>query len=233
MPIAREGLFLVSQDLTETPSLGLESAKLSACIQEAKDHPYTSVFGSPGFGFNEPSLDALSELRNLESVWFWDVSLKSIEALYALPALRNFGVHPKRPAIDFARLKSLQQVVWHYKPTDTGLGSINLKRLHIWHYSPKGKSFDHLQLPNTLEELQINWASPATLDGLSTNPTLRHLEIHRCRNLENLDVLPKLFPGLEHLVVTSCGRVSAPDSEWLKANIPSLRHAYVQDRKII
>ncbi|MBL8415150.1 MAG: hypothetical protein JNM42_11995 [Propionivibrio sp.] len=233
MPIAREGHFLVSHDLAETPSLGLESVNLSACIQEAKLHPYKSVFGSPCFGFTETSLDALTELPRLDSVWFWDVALKNIEALYALSALRSFGVHPKRPAIDFSRLRSLQQVVWHYKATDTGLGSLNLKRLHIWHCSLKSKGFAGLQVPDTLEELQINWASAATLDGLPTIPSLRHLEIHRCRNLESLAVLPKLFPRLEHLVVAACGRVSAPDAEWLKASIPSLRHAYVRDRKVI
>ncbi|MCX9158631.1 hypothetical protein OPU71_21160, partial [Niveibacterium sp. 24ML] len=233
MPIAREGAFLVSHDLAEAPSLGLESANLAACIQEAKLHPYKSVFGSPSFGFNEVSLDALSELPELEAVWFWDVSLKSIEALYALHALKSFGVHSKRPAIDFSRLRSLQQVVWHYKPTDTGLGTLNLKRLHIWHCSLKGEGFSGLQLPGTLEELQLNWASAATLDGLPTIPSLRRLEIHQCRNLESLAVLPILFPRLEHLVVAACGRVAVPDTEWLKARIPSLRHAYVKDKKVI
>lgn len=233
MPITREGRFLVSQDLTGMPSLGIESASLNDCIQEAKIHPYRSVFGSPSFGFFEESLDALNDLPHLESVWFWDIELKNVEALYALSKLKSFGVHPKRPAIDFSRLQSLRQMVWTYKPNDVGISSLQLKSLHIWHYMPKSKSFSGLQLPDTLEELQINWANPSTLDGLPTIPCLRRLEIHRCRNLESLSILAKLFPKLEHLVVTTCGRVGLGEGERVAASIPSLKHAYVQSKKVV
>ena len=233
MPIEREGPFLVSRDLAEVPSLGLESAKLSACIREAKSRPYKAVFGCPSFGFTESSLDALAELPMLESVWFWDVSLKDVEGIYQLPMLKSFGVHPKRPAIDFSRLRALQQVVWHYKPADAGISSLKLKRLHIWHCSLESEDFTDLQLPDSLEELQINWANPSKLDGLRELPNLRSLEIHRCRNLDNLAVLPKLFPRLEHLVVAACGKVSVPDAGWLKERLPLLRHAYVKDRKLV
>lgn len=233
MPIEREGRFLVSRDLAEVPSLGLESANLSACIREARSRRYTGVFGCPSFGFKESSLDALAELPLLESVWFWDVSLKDVEGIYQLPLLKSFGVHPKRPAVDFSRLRTLQKVVWHYKPTDTGISALSLKRLHIWHCLLKSEEVSELQLPASLEELQINWASLSRLDGLHALPNLRHLEIHRCRNLESLTVLPKLFPRLEHLVVAACGKVSVPEVGWLKEHLPSLRHAYVKDRKLV
>jgi hypothetical protein len=233
MPIEREGRFLVSRDLAEVPSLGLESATLSACIREAKSRPYRSVFGCPSFGFKESSLDVLAELPLLESVWFWDISLKDVDALYALTKLKSFGVHPKRPPIDFSRLKELRQVVWHYKATDTGISSLSLKKLHIWHCSLTSDDFSGLQLPNSLEELQINWANASKFDGLCELPNLRHLEVHRCRNLESLSALPTLFPKLEHLVVTTCGKVSVPEASWLKAHFPSLRHAYVKDRKLV
>jgi hypothetical protein len=233
MPIAREGSFFVSQDLTEVPSLGLESANLDACIREVKLHPYKSVFGSPGFGFLEESMDTLNELPHLEFVWFWDIALTNIEGIYSLSKLKSFGVHPKRPAIDFSRLQSLRQLVWTYKPTDTGVSSLQLKRLHIWHYAPKCKSFAGLQVPDTLEELQINWANPSTLEGLPTIPSVRRLEIHRCRNLESLAILPKLFPNLEHLVVAACGRVGSGEGEGVATSIPSLKHAYVNDKKVV
>ena len=233
MPIAREGSFLVSHDLTEVPSLGLESANLDACVREARLHPYKSVFGSPAFGFFEETLDALNELPHLEYVWFWDIAFKNIEGIYALSKLKSFGVHPKRPAIDFSRLQSLRRLVWMYKPSDTGLSSLQLDRLDIWRFAPKSKSFSGLQLPDTLEELQINWANPSTLEGLPTIPGLRRLEIHRCRNLESLAIIPRLFPDLEHLVVAACGRVRSGEGERLAASVPSLKHAYVEDKKVV
>lgn len=233
MPIERKGRFLVSQDLAEVPSLGIESANLSECIHEAKLRSYKGVFGTPTFGFEESSLDALTELKQLESVWFWDVSLKDISALYELPALKSFGVHPKRPAIDFSRLKSLQSVVWHHKPTDVGIGSLNLKLLHVWHCSMKSEDLSGLQMPISLEELQINWASASRLDGLPTLLELRRLEIHRCRNLESLAAISTLFPKLEYLVVAASGKVSVPGADWLKESFPALKHAYVNDRRLV
>lgn len=233
MPIVRQGAFLVSQDLTAVPSLGLASSNLDACIQEAKSRPYLSVFGSPAFGFLEDSLSALDQLTQLEHIWFWDVSLKNIDALYGLSKLTSFGVHPKRPAIDFSRLRSLRQLVLTYKPGDVGIGSLPLRSLAVWRYAPKEKSFARLELPETLEELKILWANPATLAGLPGIPGLRRLEIHHCRNLESLAILPELFPALEHLVVDACGRVDLEEGQRVAAGIPSLRHAYVQGKKFV
>lgn len=233
MPIAREGPYFVSQDLAEVPSIGIESANLDACIREAKGRPYTSVFGSPAFGFFEVSLEALRELSHLEHVWFWDIKLNNIEAIYALSKLKSFGVHDKRPSIDFSRLPSLRKMVWVYKPTDIGISSLQLKSLHLWRYAPKSRTFADLQIPTSLEELEINWASPASLDGLSPIHGLRRLQIHRCRNLESLAILPDLFPKLEYLVIGACGRIDSTKGERLAAAIPSLTHAFVNNQKIL
>jgi hypothetical protein len=233
MPIAREGYYFVSQDLTDVPSIGIESANLDGCIREAKVHPYKSVFGSPAFGFFEESLDALGELPHLEYVWFWDIVLKNIEAVYALSELKSFGIHDKRPAIDFSRLNSLRKMVWIYKSTDIGISSLQLERLHVWHYSAKSKSFAGLQIPNTLTELEINWANPRTLEGLMPMNGLRRLQIHRCRNLESLAILPDLFPKLEHLVVGACGRIGSGEGGRLAAAMPSLTHAFVNGKKLV
>jgi hypothetical protein len=116
MPVAREGRFLVFRDQPPAPHLGLETDILSLCIEECRSHPYKAVFGTPSFGFRESDLECLRELPHLEAVWFWDVALNNIDALYALTKLEFFGVHPKRPAIDFCRLPTLKSLVWIYKP---------------------------------------------------------------------------------------------------------------------
>ena len=234
MPIAREGQFLVTRDLVHTASLGIESSCLSLCIEEARAHPYKAVFGSRGFGFSEKSLDSLLTLPKLEAVWFWDIALENIDALYQLHELQSFGVHPKRPAIDFSRLPSLKQITWFHKPTDVGLRSLtSLNKLFVWHYLPKSKSFADLLVPDGLNELQINWANPRTLDGLQSVPTLRRLEIHRCRNLESLALLPQLFPNLTYLVVATCGRVDPKEAELATKRLPHLAHASINSKKVV
>lgn len=234
MPIALEGGFFQTDDLAEVRCLGIETSRLNECVAQVRDRRIKGVFGSPSFGFAGSDLDFLAEMPWVEAVWFWDVNLKSIEGLYALQDLRHFGVHPKRPAIDFSRLPKLRSAVIEPKEKDRGLASLNdLERLHIWHYHPKDRSFASLALPKSLTELQINWASPASLESLCAHTRLRRLEVHRCRNLEDLGHLGRKFPSLNHLVVDACGRVPPSEGERVVRDLPMLAHAYVQNVKLV
>lgn len=234
MPIEREGQFLVTQTLGDVSHIGLESSRLASCVSEAGRGHYKGVFGSPSFGFTETSLDSLRSLPELLSIWFWDISLKDVDAVYELTSLRSFGIHPRRPGIDFSRLSALENLTVQPVPKDRGFEALSLlKRLHLWHYSPKDKTFTNLVLPKKIEELEINWASPKDLTGLSPNPNLIRLGIHRCRNLESLAALPSLFPSLEHLVVTACGKLDGRREAGLAQQLPGLKHAYIQGCKVV
>lgn len=233
MPIAREGEFLLTHDLTPSTSIGLESAQLQACIQEAKRRGYRSVFGSPDFGFHEDSLDALAYLPDLEFIWFWEVELKNVDALYGLTQLKRFGVHHQRPAIDFSRLPSLRGMVWMPRTKDRGVDTLSLDWLNVWHYNPKSRHFADLDLPSTLQALDISWANPASVDGLRSIPGLRRLELHRCRNLADLKALPELYPSLEFLLVDACGRVRPEEALAVVKQMPNLTHACVQGKLLV
>ena len=234
MPIALEDGFFQTHDLAEVGCLGIETSRLNECVARVRDHRITGVFGSPSFGFTGSDLDFLAEMPWVEAVWFWDVNLKSIDGLYALQDLRHFGVHPKRPAIDFSRFPKLRKAVIELKEKDRGLASLNeLELLHIWHYRPKDHSFASLALPKSLTELQISWANPASLESLSAHTSLRRLEVHRCRNLEDLGDLGRKFPSLDHLVIDACGRLQPNECERVIRDLPLLAHAYVQNVKLV
>lgn len=233
MPIQRDGRFLVWRDMRHAPGIGLESDQLAACVEEARTVPFKGVFGNAGFGFREPTLDVLSALPHVEAVWFWDVELRNVDALYSLTGLSHFGVHPKRPAIDFARLQNLKQLIWIHKHSDTGVPSLlALESLHIWHYRGKANGLQTLDLPANLVELEINWANLETLDVLPSLPRLRRLEVHRCRNLRSLGDIAARFPLLEHLVVAACGRVQDGEGDRVAQQLRQLKHAYVKDRVV-
>lgn len=193
----------------KTPRVGLESSILDACIEEAIRKPYAGVFGCPNFGFNETSLDALLRLPHMEEIWFWDIDLQDVEAVFTLKRLK-------------------------YRHGNRGIDALKkLDFLSVWHYSPKNKAFGEILLPQHLTELQINWAYPKTLDGLNSAPNLRRLEIHRCRNLESLALIPVLFPNLEHLVVSTCGRITEEEGRRIIADLPELKHAFIQKIKLV
>jgi hypothetical protein len=75
--------FILWPDAFYTPSLGMDSDRLSECVAEVKRRQLKGVFGTTPF-FREQTLDVLLELPQLEAVEFWDVALKSISALYEL-----------------------------------------------------------------------------------------------------------------------------------------------------
>lgn len=227
LPIARDGGFLRWTDAPHRTGVGIESDKLPECIREIKDTGLKGAFGSPSFGFAEQDLDFLREIPFVESVWFWDVALKNIDGLYALANLRHFGVHPGRPAIRFDQFPHLQTAVVELRTKDSGLARLqSLQTLHLWRY--KEKSLSSLALPDSLVELQLNWASASSLDHLQALPNLRRLEIHRCSHLESLGVLCEKYPNLEHLVVAACGRMSADEGSRAIRGLTKLKHAFVQ-----
>jgi hypothetical protein len=230
VPIEREGKFLWTHDLGIASSIGIEAERLDACVAEAIERDARGVFGHPSFGFTQADVDPLARMPDLVQVWFWDVALRSIDGLYALRGLRHFGVHPKRPPVDFSRFPALESVVWIYEPRDQGLESApSVRKLDLWQYKPRSKHFAGLALPPNLRELQINWANPDTLAGLPALPELRRLELHRCRKLASLDELPRIAPNLETLVVTTSGRLT--DYTTLAA-LPKLKVALHDGRDV-
>ena len=234
MPIALEDGYFQTHDLAHVSCLGIESVRLDTCVAQVRSKHIRGVFGHPSFGFTGTDLDFLSEVPWLEAVWFWDVTLKSIDGLYAIPALQHFGVHPRRPPIDFSRFRHLRKAMIEPKIGDRGLGSLSeLRHLYIWHYRPKQKNFSSLEFPDFLTELEISWANPTSLESLPVLPRLRRLEIHRCRNLELLGDLGTKFPCLEHLVVAACGRIRAGEGERVVRDLPKLQHAYIRDAKLV
>lgn len=234
MPIAEEDGFLQSHDLAHTTCLGIESERISECIEKIRESRTRGVFGSPQFGFHCKNLDFLRDIPWVEAIWFWDVGLNDIEGLYSLENLRHFGVHPKRPPIDFARFPRLNKVVIEPKASDRGLDELNeLEMLHIWHFRPTDKTFSALRLPASLRELHLNWTSPESLESLPALPNLRRLEIHRCRNLVDLGNLNEKFPNLEHLVVSASSRITAAEGARAIRGLHKISHVFVGNTKLV
>jgi len=230
MSIERKGQFLITEELGVTPSLGIESSQLRECISEIKERKFKGVFGAPYFGFREQNLDFLREIPWLTQIWFFDIDLKNIDAVYSLDDLTYFGVHPKRPPVDFSRFHKLETLVWIFKSKDKNIATLNsLKTLHIWHHNPKEKTFKGLELPPNLEVLEINWANADSVLDLPFLPKLKRIEFHRCRNLTSVAGLTSIAPKLEEIFITTSSKVS-DDAKLL--SLPSLKRAIINDKEI-
>jgi len=227
MPIAREGRFWLTHDLTHTTCLGIESESVDDCVDEILDRGYRGVFGFHGFGFHGTDLGFLARIPATEAVWFWDVSLASIDGLYCLKHLRHFGVHPKRPPIDFSRFPDLDLVVWFHNMRDHGLSELRkLRKLDVWRYKSPDGTLAGIEVPASVTDLGLYWTNATSLHGLPRLPNLRRLEIARCRNLCELGDLAVSAPNLEHLVISSSGRFTADAMRARISEFPRLRHIY-------
>lgn len=226
MKIKRVGNFYIDTDVGDGLSIGIETSNLASCIEEAKNKNSTSVFGCPSFGFKQSNMDFLSELPRIESIWFWDIYLDNIDGIYNLKHLKSIGIHPKRPGIDFSQLKELERLTWEHNKKDTGIEHLKkVKLFHAWHFNPKSKSYKGLPVPESVQELQIIWSNPDSLEGICVLPDLKDFEIHRSRNLGSIDELPEIAPKLEKLVITTCKKLL--EVEHVIAKLPNLHFASI------
>jgi len=207
MPIERVGDFLVTETLGITPSVGIESSRITECIAEAKAK-YSGIFGSPSFDFREDNLDFLKELPEIKQLWFWDCKLASIDGIYHLKDLEYCGVMDQRPGIDFSKFPRLKQVVAHWNPKDSGFAKSKINNFSLWHFNPRTKTFDGLVFPPRTTQLELTWLNPQSLEGLAPLPKLRELGIHRARNMTDLSLLPKFAPNLKRLIITGAKKVT-------------------------
>jgi hypothetical protein len=197
MPIQRVGQFLITQDFEFALSLGIESHRLRDCVAEINRTGIKSAFAGRAFAFAEDNLDFLEELPHLKQIWFWEVKVCRIEGLYALKSLQHLGLHDQVPGIDFSRFQELRHVVSTYNPRDHGLEKLtNLEQIDLWRFNPKPRTFASCKVPSNLKRLDINWANPATLEGLPHLPECKELQIYFCRNLRTLEGLDAIAPNL-------------------------------------
>jgi hypothetical protein len=211
--------------------VGIDSRRLAECVARYNEGGLGGLFGNPYFGFQEKDLNFLAQTQQKPVyLWFWDVDLQDVEALYEVEELDNFGIHPKRPGIDFSRFRRMTRCTHHWLKSDRGLTNAPIADYMLWHFKPRSQSFAGLEVPLGATRLELTWANPASLRGLPVLKHLKELQIHRCRNLADLSALPEIAPNLRHLLTTTSSRLD------LTAGVldhPTLRTARIDGREMI
>ncbi|HBV65202.1 MAG TPA: hypothetical protein DEF45_19515 [Rhodopirellula sp.] len=211
-------------------SLGVDTSRIDECIAYYHERGFRALFGHESFGFRQDNLDFLTRVKNATALWFWDVSLKDIDGIYELMDLESFGVHPKRPGIDFSRFHSLRTAFCHWNKSDTGIVASTIAEYRLWHCKPRSKSFERIEIPKAVTKLELTWANPSTLDGLPVLKKLKVLEIHRCRNLQDLSCLPRIAPNLQRLLTTTSSKIDASSGV---LDHPKLKEALVDGNFVV
>jgi len=225
--------FIFWPDANHTPSLGIDSDRLPECLAEVKCRSLKGVFGTRPF-FRENNLDFLATVPWLEAAQFWDVQLKNLAGLYALTNLQHLRLSGSRPPLILDRFSKIHSLVWEYDAKDSGCQLLPvLENLYLWRYKSVNKTFEEISIPNSLRTLEINWSNVFTLFGLPYLPSLMHLEINRCRDLNSLGDLAEKCPNLESLFIVSSGRLPATEAERVAVNLPKLRHLVAANKLLL
>jgi len=232
MPIALEpsGFYEWHEPLNPVPALGIDSNRLDEVVAYYHEKPFRGLFGHSSFGFDQSDLDFLARTPDAAFLWLWDITLTNIDGIYALSELAYAGINHKRPAIDFSRFPALRKVVNHWNKADIGISDSAITDYSLWHFKPRSKSFEGLNIPLGVETLELNWANPAALDGMPQLNRLRELQIHRCSNLRDLSALRTIAPNLEYLATSTSKQIEPTTGV---VDHPSLQRAYINGNVIV
>lgn len=224
------GFYEWQDNIEGVPAMGVETDRIDECLAHYHRQGYRGLFGHPSFGFTQDNLDFLSRATNAKWLWFFDISLRNVEPIYELKELEYVGINPKRPGIDFSRLRSLRTAINEWVKADTGITASTITEYHLWHYKPTSKSFAGLEIPAGVRRLELYWANPASLSGLPVLTQLKVLQIHRCRNLHDLSALPLIAPNLRELLTTNSSKLDATAGV---LDHPTLKQALIDGKFVV
>ena len=210
MPIKRvDGFLMFSHGQTGVPTIGLESEQLSECVSEYHSRGLRGVFAARCWGYTHPHLDVLARLSPLTHLRVWDLELRSIDGIYSQGEdIECLSVTCKRPALDLSRFGSLRELTLNWTRADQGIEDLRLDDFALWHHKPRSKSAEDLPLPAACGgRAELSWSNVSSLEGIAGLSGVRHLELHRFRNLRSLAGIEVFAPTLEKLVVTTSGNV--------------------------
>ncbi|UKB82734.1 hypothetical protein LF887_17170 [Chryseobacterium sp. MEBOG06] len=158
------------------------------------------------------NLDFLEELDFIEEIYIscFDMDYSGI---YQLKNLKSLSViyQKVKPNIDYSKFKKLEDlsIDWYNKELDLSENK-NLKKLVIWKFKPKTKSFSFVKLPTSLEILEITESNIQSLEGLEIK-NLKSFEGHYCSKLTSLDGLRGISDHLQSFILGSCGNLTNYD----------------------
>lgn len=213
----------------------IDNENAQESIQYIQAHQIKSV--DITYDYEESQIDFLSECPTVEFLSLEGSSVKDISGIYYLKTLKALVINDtsRSLAVDFSRLTSLESIIGTLPPKAVEIGSlINLKKLLIWDYKPKGKNLKEIADLKALEDIDLTNSNITSLEGIQGLTKLRNLALFRMRALTNIEAIQHLSENLTSLQIEGAKNVqdfssirSVQSLEYLTLNncgmIPSIR----------
>lgn len=223
-------------------------------IQYIQTHQIKSV--EVTYDYEEAHIDFLCECPTIETLSLRGSSVKSMRGAYHLKTLKALVINDasRSLTLDFNQLTTLEEIYGTLPPKAEGIGSlINLKKIQIWGYKPKGKNLmEFLELEN-LVDLELINANITSLEGIQGLKKLTRLGLFRMRALVDIEAIQHLsgnltylhvegaknvedfsplgkVQSLEHIMLNNCGMI--PSIRFIK-QLPYLKGMQFWDSTIV
>lgn len=160
--------------------------------------------------YEESQIDFLSECPSIESLSLQGPNVKNLSGLYHLKALKSLSIDDAVPSltIDFSQLLTLEGIYGTLPPKAAEIGNlINLKKIQIWGYKPKGKNLKELSNMKALEDLELISSNITSLEGIQGLKKLSSLGLFRMRALTDIEAIQHLSKNLISLEIEAAKKI--------------------------
>nr|WP_254178232.1 MULTISPECIES: hypothetical protein [unclassified Planococcus (in: firmicutes)] len=169
-------------------------------VQYIQTHQINSV--EVTYEYEEAQIDFLRECSTIENLSLEGPSVKSMSGAYHLKKLKTLAISDvsRSLILDFNQLTTLEEIYGTLPPKAEGIGSlVNLKKMQIGGYKPKGKNLEEFAGLKALVDLELTNANIVSLEGIQGLKNLNHLELYRMRTLTDIGAIQHLSENLTSL----------------------------------
>lgn len=191
----------------DTRSLRLESDRLDACLQFAREQGIDRLDLSSFHGFGEKDVEFLRDHRHIRAISVLLVGALDLSGLRHLQRLEELHIDGIARMPDFGELPHLRRLMVTCKGK-LRLSEANgaLRDLCLSSYSPRSKDLSELPTLPELEALSLNGGSVLSLEGIERFVGLKDVQLSRLPRLTSIVPVTRL-PKLERLVCLDCRRI--------------------------
>lgn len=217
------------------PTVLIGQYNVQESIQYIQTHQIKSV--EITYYYVESQIDFLSECPSIQTLYLQGTNVKNLSGIYNLKALKTLAINDAVPSltIDFSQLDTLEEIYGTLPPKAVAIGSlINLKKMQIWGYKPKGKNLMEFTDLKALVDLELVQSNITSLEGIQGLKKLGRLALFRMRALTDIEAIQHLSENLTKLQIefaknildfSPIGKIQSLESLSLNdcGNIPSIR----------
>lgn len=189
-------------------TLIVSSEHLSECLELIKVHNFKSI--SIGESYNLSDIDFLKECSQIEKLYLKGENVINFEGLSFLVNLKFIAMNylNKKVKLDLGNLFSLKELYGELPTNTTGLAKLkNLKRIQIWSYKPRSKTFTELGEIENLEVLHLIQAKVESFEGIGQFKTLQELDLYGLNKLTDISDIGLLKSSLRNLILENCKNI--------------------------